>query len=791
MNYLVDSNESSFSLTRRFSGVWCDGGGLEPFQRFGEAGKPLKRLESSLFGPDTPLKRGVNERVVKGPISPLGWRRGPGRGGPSCSRWWLAFCLLSSGLPTHAQEKITFQDHVLPLVENNCGKCHNPDKKKADLDLTTYAGVMKGSGSGQVVVSGNPDGSKLWRAITQVEEPTMPPNKPKLPDKELDVFRTWIMGGLLETSGSKALAASKPAVDFTLKAGSVGKPDGPPPMPVDLSLEPVIHTAHSSALTGLATSPWAPLIALAGQKQVLLYNSDSLDLLGVLPFTEGQPADVTFSRSGALLLAGGGRGGKSGRVLVWNIVTGERLMTIGDEYDTVLAADIRPDQTQIALGGPGRLVKIYSSKTGELQHKKKKHTDWVTAIAFSPNGAYLASGDRNGGISIWDPDNGQELFTLAGHKAGVTALSWRGDSKLLASCSEDGSIKWWEMQDGKQAKTWEAHKGGALSVSYTHDGRMVSCGRDHQIVVWNADGTKARAMQFTGEIPLRATFNHDGSRVFATDFSGHFYVWKAADGKQIGELEPNPLPLADQLAAAEKRIADLQKNANKPSANLQAAEGEAVKANTELDQATKALEQAKAEQTTRENEVVRLKAEAAKTPPPADIAEKLENARAVRFKARQSATNALETLQAKTKAASAAKEKLAQIQAENPADALASLKASAARIKAAQASATVFRARESLAAKKREQEKLAALAAEKQDALKQATQDLSGATDSAAKSKLKAALKTATAEAKSAEAALRKCASELAGEQARLEKLTAEYQRVKTASNSSVQESKL
>src|SRR5205085_11330570 len=99
----------------------------------------------------------------------------------------ICVTLLFGLLSAWSQEKITYQDHVLPLIENNCGKCHNPDKKKADLDLTTYSGVMKGSGSGQVVVSGNLEGSKLWRAITQVEEPTMPPNKPKLPDKELEV----------------------------------------------------------------------------------------------------------------------------------------------------------------------------------------------------------------------------------------------------------------------------------------------------------------------------------------------------------------------------------------------------------------------------------------------------------------------------------------------------------------------------------------------------------------------------------------------------------------------------
>src|SRR2546423_4203746 len=256
------------------------------------------------------------------------------------------------------------------------------------------------------------------------------------------------------------------------------------------------------------------------------------------------------------------------------------------------------------------MVEIYYAKTGELQHKKKKDTDWVNALAFSPNGALLATADRNGGITIWDPENGQELFTLAGHKASVTALSWRGDSKLLASCGEDGAIKLWELQDGKQAKTWEAHKGGALSVNYTHDGRLVSCGRDSHIVVWNADGAKARSLEYSGELPLRATFNHDGSRVFASDFSGHIAAWKSADGKQIGDLEANPRPLAEQLAAAQMKVAELEKNANKPSPALQAAEAETANAAAEMEHASKALERAKTEQTTKENEVVRLKAEA-------------------------------------------------------------------------------------------------------------------------------------------------------------------------------------
>jgi len=48
--------------------------------------------------------------------------------------------------------------------------------------------------------------------------------------------------------------------------------------------------------------------AVGGQNQIILYNTDNLECLGVLPFTEGIPYVLKFSRNGSVLLAGGGRG---------------------------------------------------------------------------------------------------------------------------------------------------------------------------------------------------------------------------------------------------------------------------------------------------------------------------------------------------------------------------------------------------------------------------------------------------------------------------------------------------
>jgi cytochrome c/WD40 domain-containing protein len=455
--------------------------------------------------------------------------------------WFIALVVLP--WLARAEDKIDYQDQVLPVIEANCSKCHNPDKKKADLDLTSFQETLKGSGSGAVVVSGSPDSSKLWKALTHAEEPFMPPNRPKLPDKELDVFKKWIAGGLLETAGGKVVAAG-PALDLSIGADAVGKPEGPPPMPGKLPMQPAVHTTRMNAVIGLAGSPWAPLIAVAGQRQVLLFHAETSALLGILPFTEGEPVDVKFSRNGKLLLASGGRGASSGRVLVWNVETGKLLMTVGDDYDTLLAADIRPDQSQVAMGGPSRLVKIWSAKTGKLEHKIKSHTDWVTAVAYSPNGQVLASADRNGGISLWDPDSAQELFKLTGHKSAITALSWRGDSKLLASASEDGTVKLWETQEGRQLKSWTAHAAGVLCVNYAHDGRLVTCGRDNDITVWNANGGKVRALEADGDLPLRAVFGSDDARVFVSDYSGRVGVWSVASGKRTGELNANPVLMA-------------------------------------------------------------------------------------------------------------------------------------------------------------------------------------------------------------------------------------------------------
>ncbi len=502
--------------------------------------------------------------------------------------------LASAALAAEPAPKVTYEDNVLPIFRDNCLKCHNPDKLKGDLDLTSFSAAIKGGGSGTTLNASDPEGSQLYKSITHADEPTMPPNT-KLGEKDIAIIRQWIAGGLLQGANSKALAANKPAVDLSLKSVSVGKPDGPPPMPANLALDPFVRATHGTALTALASSPWAPIVALASAKQIVFYHTGDLEFAGVLPFAEGFPCDLKFSRNGRLLLAGGGRGGKSGLVVVWDITTGERIATVGDEFDSVLAADISADQQWVALGGPDRLLKIYRTKDGALEHKIKKHTEWVTAVEFSPDGKYLASGDRNGGLMLWEAESGQEMFSLPGHKGAITAITWRSDSAMVLSASEDGTLKLWKSTDGSALRSITAHNGGALAARFTHDGRILSSGRDNKVQIWDTSGKNVLTLPFAGDLPNRATFSDDGSKAIASDWNGKVFVWDAKSGKALGELDANPPPLVERVQQISGRIASLQSDAAKATAALPGLEIDASVAQVALTETKKKLAETKAQ----------------------------------------------------------------------------------------------------------------------------------------------------------------------------------------------------
>jgi WD40 repeat protein/chromosome segregation ATPase len=545
---------------------------------------------------------------------------------PSSFRWLTRRCLiLAAGLvavasPAQENEKLTYDDHIRPLLENKCFSCHNPDKKKGGLELTSYAGLMNGGSGGAVVDAGNPQGSRLWTCSAKKEEPFMPPEGAPLDAKDLTLLSKWIAGGLLQAKGSVAKASNKPKVDLTF-AGGAGKPAGPVARPENVLLEPVIVTPRTSAVVAMAASPWTSLLAVAGQKQILLYDTDKHELAGILPYTEGHARSLKFSANGSLLIMGGGRGGKLGHAVIWDVKTGQRVTEVGKEFDQVMSADITPDHRKVVIGTNTKKVKCYDVATGEELYVIAKHTEWITGADFSPDGILLATSDRNGNVFVWEADNGGEFYPLGLHKGSVTDLAWRADSNILASAAADGTVMTWEMKTGKRIGSWTAHGGNVQSVAFTPDGKVLTAGADGTTALWTIEGGRqahAQGVKQADQV-AKVVALYDSKKFVTSNWLGEIRFFETETGREITQVSSNPPKLADRLAASEKRLAELtpalapaEAAAKAAEARIPSAEAALAKAKAEGEPAAKKLAEHEAKQVEQKKGLVYWQGMAAK-----------------------------------------------------------------------------------------------------------------------------------------------------------------------------------
>ncbi|MFG0266636.1 MAG: c-type cytochrome domain-containing protein [Rhodopirellula sp. JB055] len=475
----------------------------------------------------------------------------------------VAAASLSAGLladdakTTDAAKKVTFEDDVKPILRQHCLNCHSQSDKRGGLAMDSYGALMEGGGSGEVVYDdGDAETSRLWQLVNHDDTPVMPPSQPKLPAEQLQVIRSWIEGGILENSGSKAKAKKKNALAFV--ASTSGRPEGPPPMPEALPQKVPVVTKRAAATTAIGASPWAPLVALAGQKQITLYHTETAELLGVLPFEEGIPQSIRFSRDGQYLIAGGGEHSVKGIAAVYSIKNGERVAQVGDELDTVFDADVNDNMTRIALGGPQRMLRIYDATDGTLLFDIKKHTDWIYSVAYSPDGVLVASGDRSGGLVVWEADTGRQYLDLTGHKGAIRSLAWRDDSNVLASASEDGTVKLWDVNSGKAIRSINAGSGGVTAVQFDHKGQLVTAGKDRKVRLWDAGGKQIKESPAASEAVLEVAITHDSSKMIYGDWTGAVRMSAVADPKQIQNLAANPPPAKERIGAVEQTLASIK-----------------------------------------------------------------------------------------------------------------------------------------------------------------------------------------------------------------------------------------
>lgn len=87
---------------------------------------------------------------------------------------------------------VSYSQDVAPIFDSRCAKCHGSSKQDGQLDLSSFNSLMAGGKTGQVIIPGNADGSKL---ILMVSSGKMPKKGAKLSKEQIQLLKDWVNAG--------------------------------------------------------------------------------------------------------------------------------------------------------------------------------------------------------------------------------------------------------------------------------------------------------------------------------------------------------------------------------------------------------------------------------------------------------------------------------------------------------------------------------------------------------------------------------------------------------------------
>jgi len=106
-----------------------------------------------------------------------------------------AALLLAADGPPATKRRVDYTRDVKPILERYCYDCHGPQQQLSGLRLDRKDSVRLGGFSGQIIIPGDGEGSRIVRMVGGIDGMPMPIGDPKPTRAEVEVIRTWIDQG--------------------------------------------------------------------------------------------------------------------------------------------------------------------------------------------------------------------------------------------------------------------------------------------------------------------------------------------------------------------------------------------------------------------------------------------------------------------------------------------------------------------------------------------------------------------------------------------------------------------
>jgi len=470
-----------------------------------------------------------------------------------CAETGLAKPPVAEGKPVPGQTP------ALTLLKQNCLSCHNEEKRKGDLLITTRDALLKGGDIAPAVVPGNPDDSFLIETLAEDADPHMPP-KGQLTPEQIEAIRKWIIDGaafdeklwasIPETAPrSKFKMGTLPASYRPVLAVALS-PDGKQAAAghgarialFDLITEKdakfptpklkQILTGHSDAVQSIAWSSDGKTLASGGFKKIILWDiAGKKARATVTGGFDGRITALAFTGDGKTLIAADSLAHAPADIVFVDAATAKPAKRFRAHSDSIFDIAISPDQKLLATASADKLVRVWDLKTQKLNRTFEGHTGYALTAAFSPGSDRIATSGDDQVIKVWRLANGKQISSFGSQTTGpISDLQWRIDTARQKQKAEE------KDEEKKQAINTDR----IFSINEEGRPRVFTDLVEHQGEQRSA-GAKEKALDVSSEELTAMALSAD-QHLIAGSSSGKLLLWDS-DGKLKATVEiPDALP---------------------------------------------------------------------------------------------------------------------------------------------------------------------------------------------------------------------------------------------------------
>lgn len=141
-----------------------------------------------------------------------------------------------------------------------------------------------------------------------------------------------------------------------------------------------------------------------------------------------------------------------GNVQIIDLITGELLLELQADNDTLWSASISPDGESIAVASASETVSLYNIASGERFARLTGHSGGATNIVYLRDGATVVASDRSGRLHWWDITSARRLATpINAHERSIWRMTLHPDGSQVVTSGDDGLVKIWNVLDTGRA----------------------------------------------------------------------------------------------------------------------------------------------------------------------------------------------------------------------------------------------------------------------------------------------------------------------------------------------------